>query len=294
MLVPLALLAFGLSFLPSLFALNFHTNNADKADFSILSYNVRVFNVYAIYNNNDPDFSKVVINDAHKLNGDIKCFQEFYCDESDKTFNTIKLLSRTHPYYYFEPFHVNAIGGQFGMAIFSKYPIEKKGNIHFKDKSNNQVLYADIAIGRNIIRVFNVHLQSMHIDEEKLVNSADQSNFKQLLLKALLSYRRGAISRSKQVDRLIQEINRSPYPVFVCGDLNEPPLSYSYQQLSKNLYNAHEKAGTAIGVTHNGKIPFLRIDNQFYQKDIMLHSFEVLTNKKQSDHFPLLGYYSFK
>lgn len=293
--IPIALVLYGMSFLPQIIALNFFSpNNPEKASFSILSYNVRVFNVYEIYNNNDPEISKAIIKDAKLLDGDIKCFQEFYCDENDKTFNTIHRLSATHPYYYFEPFHVNKGGGNFGMAIFSKYPIEKKGNIHFKEKSNNQILYADIAIGRNIIRVFNIHLQSMHINDEQLVNAKDEKHFKHYLLKALLSYRRGAIARSKQVDRLIQEVNRSPYPVFVCGDLNEPPLSYAYKQLSESLNNSQEKAGKGFGVTHNGSIPFLRIDNQFFPKDMNIHSFKVITNKKQSDHFPLLGYYSFK
>jgi endonuclease/exonuclease/phosphatase family metal-dependent hydrolase len=289
------LLGIGLSFVPNIFALNLHRiNKLEKADFSILSYNVRVFNVYQIYNHNNPELSKSLLRETNSLKGDIKCFQEFYSDETDKTYSSIKKLSVTHPYYYFEPFHANKTGGSFGMAIFSKYPIEKKGSIHFKEKSNNQIIYADIAIGRNIIRVFNVHLQSMHIDDEQLVNAADEQHFKQYLLKALLNYRRGAISRSKQVDRLIHEINRSPYPVFVCGDLNEPPLSYAYKQLSKTLYNSQEEAGRGFGVTHNGKIPLLRIDNQFYQKDIQIHSFQVLTDKKRSDHFPLLGYYSFK
>ncbi len=289
------LIIIGLTFLHRIIALNFHRNHgSDQADFSILSYNVRVFNVYEIYNKNNPEYSKAIIRDAQKLEGDIKCFQEFYSDESSKTYNTIKLMSATHPYYYFEPFHVNRNGGSFGMAIFSRYPIEKKGMIHFKEKSNNQILYTDIAIGRNIIRVFNVHLQSMHIDEEALINSADEKYFKQYLLKALMNYRRGAISRSKQVDKLVQEINRSPYPVFVCGDFNEPPLSYAYREVSKSLHNSHEEAGRGFGVTHNGKIPFLRIDNLFYQKEMTIHSFDVLTHKKHSDHFPLLGHYSFK
>ena len=294
--VSCAFLLYGLSFLPQIVAINFHNakKNLPKSSFSLLSYNVRVFNVYEIYNHNNPEFSKAIINDVLKMDGDIKCFQEFYCDKTDKTYNTIEKIKKTHPYYYFEPFHVNSQGGSFGMAIFSKFPIEKKGSIHFKEKSNNQVLYADIIMGRNTIRVFNIHLQSMNIDDEELTNTANNNHFKRLLLKALLSYRRGAISRSKQVDKLLQEINLSPYPVFVCGDLNEPPLSYAYQQLSENLYNAHEEAGSGLGVTHNGKIPFLRIDNQFYQKDICIQSFEVLNSKTHSDHFPLIGYYSFK
>jgi endonuclease/exonuclease/phosphatase family metal-dependent hydrolase len=293
-LIPLFFVIFGLSFLPKL--ISFHLSNEKKAGatFSVLSYNARVFNVYEIYNKNNPSISTNIINDAVTMEGDIKCFQEFYTEKQGK-FNTIEKLSKTHPYYYFEPFLINHIGGGFGMAIFSKYPIEKKENIQFKEKSNNQILYTDILIGRNKVRVFNVHLQSMNINDEELAESRrSQNRFKQNMLKALLRYKQGAIRRSKQVDRLIMEINRSPYPVMVCGDFNEPPLGYAYKQVSNLLSNSQEEAGHGIGTTHNGKIPFLRIDNQFYQEGILIHSFDVLNDKKLSDHYPLLGYYSFK
>ncbi|MDB5257358.1 MAG: endonuclease/exonuclease/phosphatase family protein [Chitinophagaceae bacterium] len=292
-LIPLFFIAFGLSFLPRIVSFHFSQQQKAGATFSVLSYNARVFNVYEIYNKNDPSISANIIKDAINMEGDVKCFQEFYSEKNSEKFNTIKRLSKTHPYYYFEPFFVNHVGGGFGMAIFSKYPIDKKENIQFKEKSNNQILYVDIVIGRNKVRVFNVHLQSMSINDDELADSPS-NHFKQNLLKALLRYKQGAIRRSKQVDRLISEINRSPYPVMVCGDFNEPPLGYAYKQVSNLLLNSQEEAGHGIGATHNGRIPFLRIDNQFYQDGIDIHSFDVLNNKKLSDHYPLLGYYSFK
>ena len=292
--IPLFFVIFGLSFLLRIVSFHFSRHQKAGATFSILSYNTRVFNVYEIYNKNDPSVSANIIKDAISMDGDIKCFQEFYSEKNSVKFNTVKRLSNTHPYYYFEPFLINSQGGKFGMAIFSKYPIEKKEAIQFKEKSNNQILYADIVIGRNKVRVFNVHLQSMNINDDELADSPSKIRFRQNLLKALLRYKQGAIRRSKQVDRLISEINRSPYPVMVCGDFNEPPLGYAYKQVSNHLLNSQEEAGYGIGATHNGRIPFLRIDNQFYQDGIEIHSFTVLNNKKLSDHYPLLGYYSFK
>ncbi|MDB5273371.1 MAG: endonuclease/exonuclease/phosphatase family protein [Chitinophagaceae bacterium] len=292
-LVPGFFVILGFSFIPRLVSFHFANQQKAGATFSVLSYNSRVFNVYEIYNKNNPSISSNIIKDAVTMDGDIKCFQEFYTEKTGK-FNTIKKLSKTHPYYYFEPFFINQAGGGFGMAIFSKYPIEKKQIIKFKEKSNNQILYVDIVIGRNKVRIFNVHLQSMSINDEELADSRSQNRFKQNMLKALLRYKQGSIRRSKQVDRLILEINRSPYPVMVCGDFNEPPLGYAYKQVSNLLLNSQEEAGYGIGATHNGRIPFLRIDNIFYQEGIMIHSFDVLNDKKLSDHYPLLGYYSFK
>jgi endonuclease/exonuclease/phosphatase family metal-dependent hydrolase len=52
-----------------------------------------------------------------------------------------------------------------GQAIFSKFPIIDQGNIVFPN-SNNNVIYADIKKGKDIIRVYNMHLQSIKISPD--------------------------------------------------------------------------------------------------------------------------------
>ena len=91
---------------------------------------------------------------------------------------------------------------------------------------------------------------------------------------------------------LIDHIELSPYKVLLCGDLNDLPYGNTYMRLSKLLVNAFEMKGRGFGFTYNGKIPFLRIDNQFVDKSIAVNQFAVFRNVKYSDHFPIWANYT--
>ena len=47
--------------------------------------------------------------------------------------------------------------------------------------------------------------------------------------------RQAYIQRADQVDIIKEDIRLSPYPVIVCGDFNDTPVSYTYKTLSKEL-----------------------------------------------------------
>jgi endonuclease/exonuclease/phosphatase (EEP) superfamily protein YafD len=53
-----------------------------------------------------------------------------------------------------------------------------------------------------------------------------QSGSKRILQKL----KEGYIIRSKQVQVMVEHMKNSPYPVLVCGDFNDVPWSYTYQQ----------------------------------------------------------------
>jgi hypothetical protein len=56
-------------------------------------------------------------------------------------------------------------GDKTGSYFFSKFPIISQGNVIFPDSKNN-VIYADIKKGKDIIRVYNMHLQSIKINPD--------------------------------------------------------------------------------------------------------------------------------
>ena len=89
-----------------------------------------------------------------------------------------------------------------------------------------------------------------------------------------------------QVDDVSQHINNSPYPVIVCGDFNDTPVSYTYHQLSKNLNDAFVESGKGINYTYSGILPVFRIDYILYDDFFKSHDYNV--NKiKISDHYPV-------
>ena len=38
-----------------------------------------------------------------------------------------------------------------------------------------------------------------------------------------------------------------PYPIIICGDFNDTPVSYAYQQLGDNMIDAFLESGNGIG-----------------------------------------------
>lgn len=266
------------------------TTEKSRDAIEVLSYNVRVFNVYS-HLNTDFVSSRETIEWVAQRDDDIKCLQEFYVQPGSEIFSSIKVISQKTPYHYFEPIVTNSIGAQFGMAIFSKYPIIHRGSLQATKSSHNSILFADIVKGKDTIRVYNVHLESMSIDEGELTSSNSETISKNL--RQLFSQlKHGFIRRAAQIDNLCDHLEKSPYPVILTGDLNDMPYSYSYQKLKKYLHSSFENGGHGFGFTFNGKLFFLRIDNQFYSEGIKLNQFETHRKVKHTDHYPISAKYS--
>ncbi len=284
---PLAICIIGLLFLNRTVALHRVIKTDDVL--RVLSYNVRVFNVYS-HLNSDFVSSRQTIDWVEQRDDDIKCLQEFYVQPGSEIFSTIKAIRKKNPYYHFEPTVTNSQGGQFGMAIFSKYPMIHRGSLQVSESPHNSILYADVVKDEDTVRIYNVHLQSMSIDEQQLTNSNSETiskNLKQLVFQL----KHGFIRRAAQIDNLCKHLERSPYPVILTGDLNDMPYSYSYQNLKKYLHSSFENGGRGFGFTFNGKMFFLRIDNQFYSEGITLSDFKTHNSVKHTDHFPISADY---
>ena len=288
---PLLVCIAGLLFLTRTVAINELSSSDGLA---VLSYNVQVFNVY---NHLNTDFlqSRQTIDWVIDRNDDLKCLQEFYVKSGDDLFGTIRSIGNKNPYYHFEPTYKDRSGGQFGMAMFSKYPMVHKGTLRLTNggHSMNNAIFADIAVGDDTVRIYNVHLESMGIDEDRLVNS-NSENISKNLKQLLKQLKNGFVQRAAQIDNLCKHLERSPYPVILAGDLNDMPYSYSYQKLKKYLHSSFENGGNGFGFTFNGRLFFLRIDNQFFSDGLILRSFNTHREVKYTDHFPISAIYSWE
>jgi endonuclease/exonuclease/phosphatase family metal-dependent hydrolase len=222
---------------------------------------------------------------------DIICLQEFYNEPGDHVLNTVSMINRDKNYNVYNlPVFTNKIGAQFGIAIFSKFPILRTGEISFSGKTQNQAIYADVLIESDTVRIYNLHLQSMHIDDNHMIGYPGdlQEGFKDLSGRL----KSGFIQRSLQVRLIKDNIKKCRYKIILCGDLNDLPYSYSYHQLKSILKNSFSSVGRGFGFTYNGNLPFLRIDNQFYSPGIKANSFVTLRSIRFSDHFPVIGTYT--
>ncbi|TRX16232.1 endonuclease, partial [Flavobacterium franklandianum] len=121
----------------------------EEKDFTIMSYNVRLLNVFKWIDRDDVPSD--ILNFINDKNPDIVCIQEF------SSSGNIDLKVYPHRYIF-----MNGDKIKTGQAIFSKFPILNQGKITFPNSSNN-VIFADIKKGKDIIRVYNMHLQPIKI-----------------------------------------------------------------------------------------------------------------------------------
>lgn len=268
----------------------------DEQRISVLSYNVRVFNSYKHLHKNDPELPEREMEWVATHPADILCLQEFYHNQREPAYNSRQRIGKKqNRQVYIDKVLVNRVGAEFGLAIFSRFPIVAKGRVTFDRPTKNQVIYVDVKLpSKDTLRVYNMHLESMAI-EEKEVGAAVESKIA-LETKGRSIARRlkgGFIARSHQVDKLLAHIKDSPHPVLLCGDLNDLPSSYTYQTLRRHLNNAFEAGGSGFGFTYNGNLP-IRIDNQFFSEELELLKFDVLQHIRFTDHFPLEATYIVK
>jgi endonuclease/exonuclease/phosphatase family metal-dependent hydrolase len=270
----------GFGYLMSVFGIHFLKQNTSDANFKIVSFNIGNTLSYENTTKKLNDFIK-------KQEGDILCFQEFALhDEGLK--NAIKAMEALQKYP-----HKMRLNGSTNV-IFSKNPIVSKDNIQFDNPNgSNGCNYADVKLSDNkIIRIYNAHLESNSVSgiADYLTEKAefDKKATWGKVLTMLKLVRRNARKRANQAEKIAQHISSSPYPVIVCGDFNDIPVSYTYNVMSENLTDAFKVKGHGFGTTYSGNIPALKIDYILTDKKIKPLSFDI-PDVRFSDHFPVVS-----
>lgn len=269
--------------------------NASPPDgyFKYISYNVQLFGLYN-WKENEKHRDEM-FRYLKKEDPDIIAFQEYYQDDLKRfeTTDTLKKILDAKNVHFGVASSLKETQ-HWGVATYSKYPIINKGEIKFHKSRGNICIYSDIKIGKDTIRVFNVHFQSNHLHTENIEKiSAADSNAKVIAFDLFKALRKGYVKRANQVDTVSQAIAMSPYPVVISGDFNDMPMSYTYRKLSENLEDAFLNDGAGFGFSYAGKIPFLRIDYLFHSATIDAQNFQVL-KKKLSDHYPISAWLKVK
>jgi endonuclease/exonuclease/phosphatase family metal-dependent hydrolase len=273
-------------------------------DLRVMSWNVAQFDV--MNHKERPETYNEMIGLVNQFKPDIACFQEMVCGDTLADLNTsyykkysfYTLFDFLHKlrmpnYFYSYNYKDNFLSQQhFGLIIFSKFPIINRQTIrNYPFDYNSNFQYADIVKGPDTIRVFNCHLQSLkftntnlkYIQNPSLKTDTDLVNSKNVITK----FKQTFLKQEGQADRVRAEIERSPYPVIVCGDFNNVPNSYPYETIGKGLQDAFVKKGSGMGRTFTGISPTLRIDNIFVDGRYSVNQFTRI-RKKLSDHFPII------
>lgn len=262
---------------------------ADSNNVRIMNYNVHNFKKYGA--NNDISTKHEILEIINHEQPDIIGFEEFFTRNKGRynTLDSIKQLLKTNQ-VFFRQFMGNS-QERLGMAMFSKYPIIDTGVIWLNDPVNlNQCIYADIQKGSTKLRVYIVHLQSIHfepqdykyLDDVSKEGKANMTSSRRIGSKLKIAF----IKRSEQVKRIKQHMAACPYPYLVAGDFNDTPSSFAVNQMSKGLKNAFREKGSGLGRTYNGDFPNYQIDYIMTSKQFDILTYGVI-RKKLSDHYPV-------
>ena len=274
-------LLIGITFINKFYKFSTPKFSKEEKDFTVMSYNVRLLNVFRWIDRDDvPSDILTFINDK---NPDILCMQE-YSSSAD-----IDLKIYPHRYIFTDGNQIKT-----GQAIFSKFPIINQGNIIFPNSSNN-VVFADIKKGKDIIRVYNMHLQSIKISPD--VNEIDENIdvINQQKSQMLFIRISKAFKQQQQQAELFKEHKmKCIYPIIICGDMNNSAFSYVYRSIKGNMKDGFEEAGIGFGETYKFRYYPARIDYIFADEKMKVKSFEHFSSFINSDHFPIMARLSFE
>ena len=261
----------------------------------VMSWNAHGLGVFQIPYTKEP--ARKMIEYIKKENPDILCMPEYYTryDNALKPHATEMINAVGFKEYRFNM--DNTIGDKIylGTAIFSKYPFENY-QVYVLSKYI-YMLQCDMRLANNkMMRMFFIHLHSFglsdndrqYIEEGKTTKSPLGSGLKRSGF--FISKFEGAYAKRANEAELAEAIvSKSPYPVMICGDLNDLPASFTYTYMKKNLKDAFTEKGHGIGRTYNQIFPTLRIDYIFYDPSFLKIVGYKSPSTKLSDHNPVIA-----
>jgi endonuclease/exonuclease/phosphatase family metal-dependent hydrolase len=278
----------------------FHSGSkalADRDYFKVISYNVRNFDLYNYKKNWEPTYNKR--NNIFKFlqteSPNIICFQEFVNDLSGKfktkdTMVTFLKTKNVHAEYTVISRNIN----EFGVATLTSFPIVHRGRIDFPNSKTNLCIYTDVLVGKDTLRVYNAHFESIHFNHQDMefaenitaAKTEKDEKLKEKSERILLLMKIAFQKRAVQADIVADHIKTSPYPVILCTDLNDTPVSYAYHRLKMNLNDAFTESGSGFGHTYTGFYPSFRIDYILISKALQAADFANIPSDN-SDHYPV-------
>lgn len=252
----------------------------------VLTYNVENYTGDPRY---EDGFSKIYTY-IKESKADIVCIQE----DNSKLFAAMR-DSVGAPYAYYDTTGVgNASVKMNWQGIYSRFPILKKETIGYTSKGNGSVAYY-LKIDNDTVIVVNNHFESNHLspDEREMYKDMIKGDVETDTVKAgskiIFSKLVEAVAmRAPQADSVHQYIeNHKEYPVIVCGDFNDNPISYTRRTVAKGLVDCYVETGRGIGLSYNRKGFFVRIDNIFCSDKFKAYNCKVDNEIDASDHYPM-------
>lgn len=266
----------------------------------VLTYNVMRFRHAKAHKPDNPNLVVQYIADSE---ADIVCVQEYSTYKNREGLlseEELKEALNAYPYFYYLKPSSFVGSSNFGIALFSKYPISNAHRIPFESVYNG-AFSVDVNIKGKKVTLINVHLETNRLSMEDqaqyssvISKSFDSKKFDIATEKAIKKLKPAFKARADQAEIIAQEIKESKNPyIIVCGDFNDTPISYARRTIKRDLIDSFAETGFGPGISYNQNKFWFRIDYIFHSKNIKAYNCTV-DRIKYSDHYPIWTYLQLK
>ena len=280
--LPLSMILMHFEFISSMFQVRVFQKEipTGKEKIKVISYNVDNFQLEG------KDQLPHVVNWVKDENPDIVCLQE----SSTKWMISADSLAQIFSDF---PYHISSekAGADMNMTILSKFPITEKESLRYP-LSCNQSYYVALDVNGKRVRMFSNHLQTTSVNsvKPKLYKAIAEENkkeeafaFKEMTKRMQENFK----MRASQADFIRRLIDKENSPVIVCGDFNDPPLTYTYRKVKGDLIDGFRECGSGFGYTFRQIRRVFRIDYILYSSDFQGVRYES-PDVDFSDHKPVV------
>ena len=259
----------------------------------VISYNVCTYGGNYKYDNG----FEYVRDYLFEENPDIVCIQE----DVDTWRRYVFLHYEKHFAYNDTMVIANTVTSFNALGIHTKYPIIRRERIDYPSEANGSVAWW-LKVNDDTLVVVNNHFESCHLNEK------DREQYRQMLRgemsrdsareeskMLLIKLAEANAKRARQI-RAVRDyaLQHSQYPVIVCGDFNDNPISYSRHTMAEVLTDCFVKTGRGIGLSYNQKAFSFRIDHFFCNEKLEPYYCKIDGEMDASDHNPLICWLKIK
>ena len=182
-----------------------------------------------------------------------------------------------------------------GVGIHTRFPIIKKERILYDSHANGSVAYY-LKVNKDTIIVINNHLEGTHLSNEErdrykqiIAGKMEKDTAKAETIYLFEKLGKYAAKRAPEAEAVHAYVEaHKKYPIIVCGDFNDNPISYSHRTIAKGLTDCYEATGKGIGLSYNQKGFFFRIDHLFCSSHFQPCYCKIDDKMDASDHYPLI------
>ena len=260
----------------------------------ILSWNVNAFlyKPYIVLNSQEQGWQMAMVDFIKQMQPDIMCFQDFAAaPEKYGKVNVAYLAdSLKYPYHYF-----SEDGDNYGTIIFSRLPVIDSGRIKYTErKYPESMAYVDVLKGKDTLRVYNTHLRSMNLHQDKI--TIDNIGYIEFVKEdTAVLFHANRLQRlqyfdcihAQQAQIVKQTLDTTAHPYIFCADLNSVPSGYVYHHIQNGLTDAFLSEGSFLSGTYHHFTPTLRIDVTLMSPSLMPVQY-YSPRLDLSDHYPVV------